>query len=146
MSQIDGRYIKADPVTIITDGLGRLKQTPGTDGGGGGGSSDIFTEELPLASNILLGYIDLTNIPLDREAIELYVRDVGGGKSPRQILTSNFTVVRNDAEEFRRIVWDSTLLPNQGLGAPIPFNDLPPTDGMQSDLIASDSFLLYYPI
>lgn len=141
MAKIDARFLKLDPNTLQDDGSGLLKQVPGTDGAVG------FTLHiLPLLPTFYNGYVDLPYVPVNFDAVGLYIQNEAGSVSARQMHGVDFTIVRDAfGGEYKRICWNSNIPPNGGNGTAIPDDDLPPTEGMQDILKPNYSFQVRFP-
>lgn len=140
MAKIDARFLKLDPASMFNDS-GNLKQVPGTDGAAG-----YSLDVIPLLPTFYNGYVDLPYVPINFDAIGLYIQSDTGAVSARQIHGVDFSIVRDSfGGEYKRICWNSNILPNGGNGTAIPDDDLPPTEGMQGILKPTYSFQVRYP-
>lgn len=102
------------------------------------GVEQAVNEALTLSGgDITAGYKDLTNMPVNKNAVHLVIRS-GTSVSSKQTYGTDFTIVQtaNNNNIVKRVVFLNTLTPG---GAEIPDgDDLAPTAGMTDVLAASD--------
>lgn len=142
MTQINGKNLTLDNVTLQTDAAGIIKQVPGTDGG----APDIQTDPF-LLNTLLLGlkYVDLNFPPSDVDGIVLYILTSDGSKSPPQERGDSYTLVRSSVGGiFNRVVFSNTVTPGLGDGTAIPELDPVPSSDLLPYLVEGDTLVVKY--